>query len=185
MRTPCKPATPPPPDTAHASEMIGLLAMTAPRTTRLGLAVALLVLVADQAVKQWIVGTVMDPPRVIEVTTFFNLVMAWNRGVSFGLFYHEADIVRWILVAVALAITGFLVHWLWRAERRLVAVGLGMAIGGAIGNVIDRIRWGAVADFLDFHVAGYHWPAFNVADAGIVIGVMLLVYDSLLGHGSR
>lgn len=149
---------------------------------RLGLIVAAGVLVLDQITKWLILDLVMQPPRVIEVTPFFNLVMVWNRGVSFGMFAGEADVVRWVLIAVALAITALMLVWLRRADRRFVATALGLVIGGAIGNVVDRLRFGAVADFLDLHLLGYHWPAFNVADAGITIGVALLVVDSLFGR---
>lgn len=158
--------------------------MTAPvrRLHALGIAIALAVLILDQASKWWILAVVMQPPQAIEVTPFFNLVMAWNRGVSFGLFTHEAEIMPYVLTAVALAIVGFLLVWLWRSDRAFTAASLGLVIGGALGNVVDRFRFGAVADFLDFHVAGYHWPAFNVADSGITIGVALIVLDGLLGR---
>lgn len=152
------------------------------RLHALGIVMALAVLILDQASKWWILAVVMQPPQVIEVTPFFNLVMAWNRGVSFGLFTHEAEIMPYVLTAVALAIVAFLLVWLWRNDRALIAASLGLVIGGALGNVVDRFRFGAVADFLDFHVAGYHWPAFNVADSGITIGVALIVLDGLLGR---
>lgn len=112
----------------------------------------------------------------VPVTDFFNLVMVWNRGVSFGLF-SGAD-ARWVLVAVSLVVVAVLTVWLRRADNPLLAVGLGMVIGGAIGNVIDRLWHGAVVDFLDFYAYGEHWPAFNVADSGICVGVGLLLLDS-------
>ncbi len=146
---------------------------------RKGLGVALLILGLDQATKWWIVERMMDPPRLIPVMPFFNLVMGWNRGVSFGLFNQDSPYNVWILTAIALIIVVVLVFWLRKAERQLVVVAIGMVIGGAIGNVLDRLRFGAVADFLDFYIAGYHWPAFNVADSGITIGAGLLVLDAL------
>lgn len=149
---------------------------------RFGLAVAAVLLVADQITKWVILEVVMQPPRVIEVTSFFNLVMVWNRGVSFGLFAHEAEAVRWVLTGVALGITALMLAWLRRAERGFVALALGLVIGGAVGNVVDRLHLGAVADFLDFHLMGYHWPAFNIADAGITVGVALLIVDGLFGR---
>jgi signal peptidase II len=149
---------------------------------RLGLAVAAIVMVLDQISKWWIITAVMQPPRVIEVTSFFNLVMAWNRGVSFSLFTHDAEFMPYVLVAVALGIVVFLLSWLRRADRAFLAFAIGMVIGGALGNVIDRLRFGAVADFLDFHVLGYHWPAFNVADTAISVGVALIVIDGLCGR---
>jgi signal peptidase II len=146
---------------------------------RIGIATALVVIVLDQATKWWIVERVMQPPRVISLTSFFNLVMGWNRGVSFGLFNQDSPNNAWVLSALALAITAGLLVWLWRIERRGLALALGLMVGGALGNVIDRVRFGAVADFLDFHAFGWHWPAFNVADTGISVGAALIVLDSL------
>ena len=148
---------------------------------RVSLAIAAVLIVADQITKWIILERVMVPPRIIPVTDFFNLVLVWNRGVSFGLFSDGDPSQRWILIGVALAVTTALTVWLWRADRWPVALALGLVIGGALGNVIDRLRFGAVADFLDFHVAGFHWPAFNLADSAITVGVALLVLDSLFG----
>jgi len=153
--------------------------MTLSRHCRLGLLLAVGVVVLDQLTKWWIVFSVMQPPRVIPVTPFFNLVMGWNRGVSFGLFNSDSPLNDWLLPLVALVIVAFLLVWLVRSESLLMALALGSVIGGAIGNVIDRFHFGAVADFLDLHMAGYHFPAFNVADAGISIGAIFLVVDSL------
>ncbi len=146
---------------------------------RLGLVAAILVILFDQATKWWIMAVVMQPPRIIPVTPFFNLVMGWNRGISFGLFDGDSAVNVWILPLVALAIVAALVVWLRRVQGVWLASAIGLVIGGALGNVVDRLRFGAVADFLDFHVAGYHWPAFNVADSGITVGVAMLVLDSL------
>ena len=121
----------------------------------------------------------MQPPRIIEVTGFFNLVLVWNRGVSFGLLNSQSDWMPILLIGIALAISVFLVLWLRRVEHRLLAVAIGLVLGGAIGNVIDRIRFQAVLDFLDFHAFGYHWPAFNLADSTITIGVALILFDGL------
>jgi len=152
---------------------------------RFGLAVAVLVLVVDRVTKLWLVGFLADYPQGVEITPFFNLVMVWNPGVSFGLFGGSGDAGRWLLSVLALVITGALTVWLWRARSRLVALAVGLVIGGALGNVIDRLYWGKVADFFDFHIAGYSWPAFNVADSGIVVGVALLLFDSLWPTGRR
>lgn len=156
-----------------------------PALVRLGLLAAAAVLLLDQAVK-WLMLEVADmdgpPRRFIEVTGFFNLVMVWNRGVSFGLFYDGAESMRWVLIAVALAITVGLLVWLRRVDRWPLALSIGLVIGGAVGNVVDRLRFGAVADFFEFHVSGYYWPAFNVADSAITIGVVLIVADSLFGR---
>ncbi len=144
-----------------------------------GLGIAALVLVLDQLTKWWVVSIIMQPPRNIPVTPFFNLVMGWNRGISFGLFHGDSAFNVWGLPAIALIIVIFLLVWMWRATGTLISVAIGLIVGGALGNVIDRIRFGAVADFLDFYALGYHWPAFNLADTGITIGAALLIYDSL------
>lgn len=165
--------------------MTALAAAPARRPVALGLAVAVLVITLDQLSKWWILEVVMPGavPRVVEVTPFFNLVLTWNYGVSFGMFAHEADYLPYVLSGVALLITTFLLAWLRTAERRFVALALGLVIGGAVGNVIDRLRFGAVADFLDVHAFGWHFWAFNVADSGISVGVMLLVIDGLFRGG--
>ncbi len=126
------------------------------------------------------------PPRLphvsVDVLPFFNLSMVWNEGVSFGLFHGSG---AWILSAVALLITALFSAMLMRAKGWLQAVALSMVIGGAIGNVIDRFRFGAVADFFDFHVMGWHYPAFNIADCGIVVGIALLVIDGIFLEPKR
>ena len=144
----------------------------------LGLSIAAVCLVLDLISKWWIIEHVMQPPRMIPVTPFFNLVMVWNRGVSFGLF-NSPDTGQWLMGGLALVLVAILLVWLWRAEKRPVVVALGLIIGGAIGNVIDRVRYGAVADFLDFYWGSWHWPAFNVADSAIVVGAAILILDSL------
>ena len=144
----------------------------------LGLKIVLLIFTLDQATKWWIVNEVMNPPRVIPVLPSFNLVMGWNRGVSFGIFDTASPPNQWLLIGLALIIVTVLLIWLKRADSRLISVALGLIVGGALGNVMDRIHYGAVADFLDFYVGDFHWPAFNVADAGITIGVVVLVLES-------
>nr|WP_295827166.1 signal peptidase II [uncultured Azospirillum sp.] len=145
-----------------------------------GLIVAVAVVVLDQASKWWILEQVMQPvPHVVEVTSFFNLVLVWNFGVSFGTFAGGGALMPYILSAVAAVIAVCLIVWLKQAERRLIALALGFIIGGAVGNVVDRLMHGAVVDFLDFHLAGWHFWAFNVADSGISVGVVLLLIDGL------
>ena len=155
--------------------------MTAAERRRFGIGIAVAVLILDQSSKWWIVHHIMSAPQVIKVTSFFNLVLGYNRGVSFGMFGDGADIGRWVLVALALGIIVALGIWLMRAEKPALATALGLIIGGAAGNVIDRARIGAVVDFLDFHAMGYHWPAFNVADTGITVGAAILIFDSVFG----
>jgi signal peptidase II len=151
---------------------------------RLGLALVVAVIVADQLSKHWIYqALVVEGPRSILVTPFFNLVTVWNYGVSFGMFNSGSSAASWIFILLASAISAALAIWLVRTDRSLVAMALGLILGGAVGNVIDRVRYGAVFDFLDFHAAGWHWPAFNVADAAICVGVAVLFIDSLFGEG--
>jgi signal peptidase II len=147
---------------------------------RLGVSTAVVVVVLDQITKGAVLAFFAGMPRAVEVTPFFNLVLVWNRGVSFGMF-GGGSVPPWALSTLALAVAAALVLWLWRADNRPMAFGLGLVIGGAVGNAIDRLRFGAVVDFLDFHLGRYHWPAFNVADAAITIGVGLLLLDALLG----
>ena len=155
----------------------------APR--RLGLSVLLATVVLDQLSKWWILTDLMVPPRRIPLASFLDLVLVYNRGVSFGMFGAAPHWMRWVLTGLALAVAAGLGAWLMRTQDRMLAVGLGLVIGGAIGNVIDRLRFGAVVDFLDFHVAGWHWPAFNVADSAITVGVALLLLDALKSQANR
>ena len=132
----------------------------------------LIVLAADQASKMAAL-TAFDYP--IEVTGFFNLVLVLNQGVTFGLFAQSEQSGIWLLVGLALLICGYLL-WLWRGARSgFEAAALMAVIGGAVGNIIDRIRFGGVIDFLDFHLLGYHWPAFNLADSAIVLGIICYI----------
>lgn len=136
-------------------------------------------LAIDFATKWLILNLVMVPPRTIEIAPFFNLTLGFNTGVSFGMF-REHFVERPLLLAgiSAVMVTGLLV-WAIRAEKRLETISAGVIAGGAAGNVVDRLRQGAVTDFLDFHVGDWHWPAFNMADVLIVISVVLLITGSL------
>ncbi|MEO9789461.1 MAG: signal peptidase II [Aurantimonas coralicida] len=146
---------------------------------KLGLPFTLLSFLLDQATKWWILNHVMDPPRVIPVTGFFNLVLGFNTGVSFGLF---GEAPAWLLMAFILPMVAGLLVWMTRTDSRLTAIALGLVVGGAFGNLLDRLRHGAVTDFLDFYVGAYHWPAFNFADVAIVSGVALLLIESVLAR---
>lgn len=145
-----------------------------------GLGLSVLVMALDQLSKWVIVAYVMNPPIKKELTSFFNLVLTHNRGVSFGMFSTGTDTGKWVLIGVALIITGFLTRWLFQSNSLFNVIALGLIIGGAMGNVIDRFLVGAVVDFLDFHAFGHHWPAFNVADAAIFVGAISLVFESFL-----
>ena len=157
---------------------------------RRGLAVAVLLLVLDQLSKWWILDVVRLPeqqnvPLLMLGPIGLDLTMVWNRGVTFGLFSGDGAWNHVILAAVALGVAAMLLRWLWKAETGLVALALGAVIGGAIGNVIDRFRFGAVVDFVDVHAWGWHWYVFNVADAAIVCGVLALVADALIRPESK
>ena len=152
---------------------------------RLGLSVAAVVVVLDQLSKWWIRDIVMDPPRDIPITPFFNIVYARNTGVSFSLFRADSQIGQWMLSAVALAIVGGLLAWMWRLRRPWPVIALGLIVGGAVGNVIDRFIMRFVFDFLDFYWNGYHFAAFNLADSGITVGVAMLLIDGLFGRAEN
>lgn len=152
---------------------------------RLGLLAALLVLVADQATKTWAIGFMAARgPGLIPVTPFFDLVALWNAGISYGLF-PQGEAGRWVLVAIKVVAALAFAVWLTRARRPLEALGLGLLIGGAIGNAVDRVVYGAVFDFISLHVSGYRWYVFNVADIAVVGGVGLLLYDAFFGRASK
>jgi signal peptidase II len=132
--------------------------------------VAVLVIVIDQICKWWLISLMAaNDFGTIPVTSFFNIVMVWNKGVSFGLFSQIDARIPLIIMSFIVCIC---LIWWYRKTNRL---GVSMVVGGAIGNVIDRLHYGAVADFFDFHLAQHHWPAFNIADMCIVIGVFLLI----------
>ena len=143
------------------------------------LGLAALVIVLDQLSKLWILSALKLGER-IEVTPFFNLVLIFNQGAAFSFLSDAGGWQRWFFVALALAVSGWLTFLVRRhAAERLLPLAATLILGGALGNVIDRIRFGAVADFLDVHAAGWHWPAFNVADSAISVGVALLIVQQL------
>jgi signal peptidase II len=146
---------------------------------RYGLILAAAVVLVDQGVKWLVLDFFSRRAEPVEITDFFNLVLAWNRGISFSLFHSEEPYAPFALAALALGISVGLAFWLKRMDHRWPATGIGLVIGGAIGNVIDRLRFGAVVDFLDVHWMDYHWPAFNIADSAITVGVLFLITDGL------
>jgi signal peptidase II len=146
----------------------------------LGFCLLLAVLIADQWSKAAVSTAGFDrSPR--DILPFFSLVLVHNRGISFGLFTQVQAAMPWALTATTSAVAAGLLIWLARANDWFITLALGFIIGGALGNIIDRLRLGAVTDFLDFHLGGYHWPAFNLADSAIFIGVVILLLISIVG----
>ncbi|MGH7089012.1 MAG: signal peptidase II [Stellaceae bacterium] len=150
----------------------------------LGLAVAVVVALLDQGAKAWILRLFAARPdvHVIHVTSFLNFALTMNRGMSFGLFNSDANANALIFAVVAAVIVAALLVWLKHAHDRLLEIGIGLVIGGAIGNVADRLTRGAVVDFLDVHAGPWHWFVFNLADAAISVGVALMLIDGLRGR---
>lgn len=153
----------------------------------LGAAVAAAGFLTDRLSKWWLLDVYEIAGRgLVEVTPFFNLVLAWNTGVSYGLFSAETWAGRSILIGFAVLVTSALGLWLARVGRPLMAVSLGLVIGGAVGNIYDRIKFGAVADFFSFHIGDvFYWYIFNVADVWIVLGVALMLYDAFFPQGGK
>ncbi|MAS86462.1 MAG: signal peptidase II [Micavibrio sp.] len=167
------------------------------KNKHIALILILLIVLADQLTKWWVLeGFLREDPSAalnffewftsserlpfggIYVLPFFNLVMVWNEGVSFGLlngFGETALILSFLSICISIGLG----VWMLKTERNFIRYTLAITIGGAIGNVIDRLRFGAVADFLDIHVMGYHWPAFNLSDSAITLGVALLLIDTI------
>jgi signal peptidase II len=144
-----------------------------------GAALAVATVVCDQLHKAWMITIFGDTQRPkITVTPFFDLVLVWNPGISYGLFKQNSDAGRWVLIGFAVAAAIALTYWLAQLQTRLAAASVGLIIGGALGNAIDRVHYGAVADFFSFHVSGFNWYVFNLADVAIVAGVVGLLYDS-------
>ena len=148
---------------------------------RAGLFLAILVLFLDQVSKLAILEFVAPPAAGIPLTGFLAIVLVWNRGMSFGMLNSGDPLVPWILGALAVAVSIGLIWWLARAHRWLVIAGLGLVLGGAIGNLVDRLLYGAVVDFVLLHAGRWQWPAFNLADSAITLGVLALLWDSLFG----
>lgn len=141
-----------------------------------GFAVAGLGILIDQAMKLWMLGpfAIAEKGRV-SLTPFFDLVMVWNRGVSYGLLEQDGELGRWVLTAIGIGGALLFSWWLWATRGLLAALSLGLIIAGAVSNAIDRLVYGAVADFFLLHAGGFEWYVFNLADAWIVAGVIGLV----------
>lgn len=141
---------------------------------------AALVVALDRLTK-WLMLGWLRTGESHEITAFFNLVLVYNRGAAFSFLADAPGWQRPFFIAVALAASAIVSWMLWRNQgRRLLRAGLALILGGALGNLWDRLAWGAVADFLDFHAFGWHWPAFNVADSAITVGAGLLIVESFL-----
>jgi signal peptidase II len=155
--------------------------------TRFGIVVALATAVIDQVVKFWLIRVFdLGAKQPVALGPFIDLVLAWNTGISFSLFPQAGPLGQWALLAVKAVAVALLWVWLAHATSRLTALALALIIGGAIGNAIDRVAYGAVADFVLFHITTatwtFRWYVFNLADVGIVAGVIGLLYDSVAGR---
>jgi len=155
------------------------------RWTAFGAAVAVVALTVDQAAKVWLLDVFDLANRgQVTLTSFLDLALIWNTGISYGLFQQEGAVSQWALLAFKAAAVVFLWIWLARASSGLAAASLGLIIGGAFGNAIDRLHWPGVMDFVLFHIEtanfSFRWYVFNVADVAIVAGVAGLLYDSVL-----
>jgi signal peptidase II len=151
---------------------------------RLGLVAAVAAAAADQAVKLWLLyGFGLTARGRVPVTSFLDLVLAWNTGISYGLFQNTGPLWQWVLFGFKATAVVLLLVWLARTRSRLAGIALGLILGGAVGNAIDRAVHGAVMDFVLFHLSAptwtFQWYVFNLADAAIVVGVIGLVYETL------
>lgn len=158
--------------------------MTPMTPARAGLLALVLTFVVDQATKLGLYfGTDLVLTQPWRYGPYADLVVVWNRGVSYGMFQQDGALGRWLLVALSLAASVALGFWMAKASSRLLGTALGLIVGGALGNAVDRAVYGAVFDFVHLHVGGWSWYVFNVADAAIVAGVIGLILDSLIPSG--
>ena len=148
-------------------------------------ALAAIVIVLDQITTQVVLASI-QLGETIYVAPFWNWVLTYNRGAAFSFLASEEGWQRWFFTVLALAVSGWIVFMLRsHAAQKLLSLSLALIMGGALGNVIDRIRFGAVVDFVQWHAAGFYWPAFNVADSAITVGAVLMVWDQFFGSGAR
>ena len=148
----------------------------------LGLFAALIAFISDQLSKFYVFKFVIENGSPFKVCDYFNIVSAFNKGVSFSMFDSDGLFNRVALILFAMCVIIFLIHWMKTEISPFVRVALGLIVGGALGNVADRLRLGAVYDFLDFHYAAYHWPAFNLADTFICIGAFLIILHAIFNR---
>lgn len=151
-----------------------------------GLLVAVAILAADQLTKtlvlrllDWKIGA------PVALTPFLDFVLTLNRGISYGLFPQDSDAGRWFLIILKLAVSAIFLAWMSQTGNRMVALGLGLLVGGALGNAIDRVLYGAVIDFVSLHAYGWYWYVFNLADTAVVAGVIALLYDALFADATK
>ncbi len=149
---------------------------------KLGIIIALTLFAADQILKYIIIGPLaLESVGNIQFLSFFDFTWTQNYGVALGMFKAGSETARWVLVAVTAGIAGFVIHWLWRETNRSDVVGLGLILGGALGNILDRVRFGYVVDFLDLHFGTFRpFLIFNLADAAITVGVLILLARAFL-----
>ena len=146
-----------------------------------GFVLAFVVFLADRVSKWWLLDIFdLRANSPVDVLPFFDLSLVWNRGISLGLFQMEGDMGRYFLIALTGVISVVIAFWLLKATENVLKIGLGLVLGGAVGNIWDRLEYGAVADFLHFFIRDWSFYIFNVADAAITIGVVLLLWDALL-----
>lgn len=157
-----------------------------PDMARLGLTIALIALSLDWLSKWWVMNILdLKVVQQVQILPFFTLQWAENRGISFSMFTADGELGRWILVAITVLIVIGLGFWLRSVHTRLLAVALGLVIGGAIGNIHDRALYGYVVDFFQFHVGNWSFAIFNVADSAISIGAALLIWDAFWGQDKK
>lgn len=149
------------------------------RSWRAALIVCAVVFALDQLSKWVMLTHVLNPPRIISILPFFNFRLGFNTGISFGMFSELLARSPWLLIVFALAVAAVLLAWAIRAEQPMERTALALIAGGALGNVTDRWRQGAVTDFLDLHWSDWHWPTFNIADVAIAVGCLLLVLSNV------
>ena len=137
--------------------------------------ISIMIVIVDFITKKWMLSVLFEIPRQIVVTSFFNLTPVWNKGISFGIMSSHPEIIRFIIPVLALLVILYLIRQI-HLQQRMQQIGSAIIAGGAAGNVIDRFLYGKVVDFFDFHIGGYHWPAFNIADIAICAGVAIIIY---------
>lgn len=153
---------------------------------KVGAISALIVFMIDRISKWWFIDIFYLPNKgVVEILPIFDVVMVWNRGVSFGFLSANGDFGRWALIGLNLIIVGVLIYWLKSAKNFLLSAAIGLVIGGAFGNIYDRVKFGAVADFFQFHWNEWYFAVFNVADSFIFIGAVLLIFNSTFGADAK